>query len=353
MHPNDSAFITPLLELTPADFAPHRIAKAGGLQKKLSKITGQLVRSWQHSPFFMDLLHLDDSVTPIDTNHLLEIVAKESRDQELHMIPVTGLDRGRAYQSAVASIASTEQKEVCIRIFRTQLQRKTFPTDLQRLLSEIGVVPEHADLIIDYQIADNFSPSFPELYALFPDIERWRTFTIVSGAFPKDLTGFTIGRHLIERRDWLAWLGLVTPEGSLPRTPTFGDYTIQHPIFSEPPRDANFSASIRYTSEQNWLIMRGEGVRHSGSPGFAQWPANAELLCDRAEFCGPDFSYGDEYIDRMSLETQKPREDMRPGNATTWLLAGINHHLTFVVRQIARVFDVSSSDIRPTVVHQR
>jgi hypothetical protein len=118
----------------------------------------------------------------------------------------------------------------------------------------------------------------------------------------------------------------------VPRQANYGDYTIQYGMFPKPLNDANFSASIRYTADDYWVIMRGESVRNKRGPGFAQWPANAQLLCERSEFCGASFSYGDEYIARMSRQTKNP------GSATTWLCAGINHHLTFVVRQIDNLF---------------
>jgi mannose-6-phosphate isomerase-like protein (cupin superfamily) len=40
----------------------------------------------------------------------------------------------------------------------------------------------------------------------------------------------------------------------------------------------NISASIRYTTDDYWVIMRGEGLRNKGGAGYDQYPANAELL---------------------------------------------------------------------------
>ena len=84
--------------------------------------------------------------------------------------------------------------------------------------------------------------------------------------------------------------------------------------------------------------MRGEGVFNQDGPGFAQFPANAQLLCERPEFCGANFSYGDQYIEEMGMQVEKP------GNAMTWLCAGINHHMTLVVHQIAKLFGISIGD---------
>ncbi|MCX6619413.1 MAG: hypothetical protein NTZ98_25375, partial [Acidobacteria bacterium] len=154
------------------------------------------------------------------------------------------------------------------------------------------------------------------------------------GAFPPDLQGVPVGQQLLPRLEWQAWRTQVSQGGRLQRQPAFADYAIQHPIYAEPPERANFSASIRYTLEKDWLIMRGEGVFHDGSPGFAQWPANAQLLCERTEFRGANFSSGDAYIFQRSLN------QTQTGSPATWLQAGFNHHLTFVARQIASLFGI-------------
>ncbi|MGP8201694.1 MAG: beta family protein [Limisphaerales bacterium] len=89
--------------------------------------------------------------------------------------------------------------------------------------------------------------------------------------------------------------------------------------------------------------MRGEGVHSEDGPGYAQWPAWALLLCERDEFCGPQFSFGDRYIHDMSQQMAKT------GTAKGWLAAGFNHHLTFVVQQIQAPF-VTSNNIAPSHV---
>ena len=119
-----------------------------------------------------------------------------------------------------------------------------------------------------------------------------------------------------------------------PRRPSFGDYTIQHATYREPVQGANPSASSRYTSDTYWVIMRGEGLRTPGSAGHAQYPANAELLCGRKEFRGPQSSTGDAYMWRIGS-----REDPRTGSPETWIRAGIQHppHMTFAARQIRTI----------------
>jgi hypothetical protein len=94
----------------------------------------------------------------------------------------------------------------------------------------------------------------------------------------------------------------------------------------------NFSASLRYTASEYWVIMRGEGVKNEHGAGFEQFPAQAQLLLERKEFSGPQFSDGDLYIHTMAQQFTKT------GHLKGWLVATFNHHLTFVVRQIDGLF---------------
>ena len=59
--------------------------------------------------------------------------------------------------------------------------------------------------------------------------------------------------------------------------------------------------------------MRGEGLQNEGSLGHAQYPAEAQLLCESDEFCGAEFSAGDRYI----FETS--RTPNNPGTPRTWI----------------------------------
>jgi hypothetical protein len=208
--------------------------------------------------------------------------------------------------------------------------------DVQRLLRQLQLEPNKVDLVVDMECHDCGYPDFAGLSSLVPHILHWRSFVIASGAFPPDLTRWkTPGTYSVARQDWLAWLGEIELSEHLVRKPGFSDYGIYHPTYKPPTGFPNFSASIRYTTEDEWTIMRGEGVRNEGGAGFAQWPANAELLCGRPEFqqCGASFSAGDAYIAREAGNYA------HPGTASKWLQAGFNHHLTFVVRQIASRFE--------------
>ena len=159
---------------------------------------------------------------------------------------------------------------------------------------------------------------------------------MASGAFPEDLSKLHKNDvYKLDRNDWISWKNQVTAAEPLTRIPIFSDYTIQHAKYIKKGSGLHFSASIRYTSDDYWLIMRGEDALRKDGPGFGQWPASAIILCDSPEYCTETFSAGDKYIKEMSLQRQET------GNPQTWLEAGINHHMTFTVRQITNLSGIS------------
>ena len=88
------------------------------------------------------------------------------------------------------------------------------------------------------------------------------------------------------------------------------------------------SASIRYTTADHWLIVKGKNVRQYG---FDQYFELCRTLVELPEYSGENFSWGDRFIMRCA------RGSGGPGNATTWRKVGTNHHLTLVAQQLATV----------------
>ena len=101
-------------------------------------------------------------------------------------------------------------------------------------------------------------------------------------------------------------------------------------IFREPVEGANPSASIRYTAEDYWVILRGEAVynRRKKESRYNQYFGNAQLLVGREEFKEAHYSYGDRYISDVAQHRKGP------GTPTTWLAAGMNHHMTLTAWQV-------------------
>jgi hypothetical protein len=244
------------------------------------------------------------------------------------------------YGRALESIISTDMRGLCLRLLQEDLRNASIGKELKQLMAKFKLTPKQVDILVDLKRIDNSSMNMSEICNRIPSLTSWRTFTVAAGAFPVDLSDIKKNsQYELSREDWLHWFKQLKDGPILPRRPAFSDYTIQHPIYIEPRTDhPNPSASIRYTSDICWVIMRGQALYGEG-PGHDQYWANANLLSKRKEFCGGGFSKGDEYIYEMGQQTKKK------GSPQTWLRAGINHHITFVIRQIASSFGSSADGV--------
>ncbi len=345
----DKAGMTPLVEVPPEALEVGSALGAASVGLGLCKVADEVLGSWGDGKLFLDLGLVERGIRASGGAHPVTALFDAGRSLYPSFIPVTALGRDLAYQEAVGSVIALDELGMCLRLRGSELRRPGLADEILQLLGRFDLKYENVDLLVDYGVVADSPPNFTEACDLLPALARWRTFTVASGAFPKNLSAIRPpGEHVLTRRDWLAWRDQVTTQ-PLSRLPSFGDYAIQHPIHDPPIYDdgpPNISASIRYAAEDHWVIMRGEGIRNDDGPGPEQWPANAMLLRERPEFSGSSFSYGDRYIEEMA-DNMENGGLPKNGNSTTWLRAGLNRHLTLTVRQIANLFD-SSTDGAPS-----
>lgn len=248
------AKITPFIELPPTDFDVHDPTTPARIEGMLPEVALELLRNWGRRQLFFDLGLLDPSIRSAKGVHPVVVLSEVARSIGLSVVPVTALTHDGDYQGAVRTASS--ELGVCIRLSLDDANRATVTHELYALLTDLHVSPEDTDLVLDYGQIDSPPPRIADVMSRLPSLPHWRTLTVTAGAFPRDLTGFTVGQHLYARADWRNWQEEVTGEVTLARIPTYGDYTIQHAIFSEPPERANFSASIRQATDRAAGVLR-------------------------------------------------------------------------------------------------
>jgi hypothetical protein len=329
LRPGDKAFMTPIVELLPGYMRPRRAKISGPKTDDLAVVVDQIAECWGSDPIFVDV-KLGFGVPYRGSRaRSVERLFEGFAAAGVRAIPVSRPDYAAESQSEIKQAAFKAGNGLAMRVPATSLRTPTAGHAVLELVEDLGTEPGSVDLIVEYGPISATDPTMSFVCHRLPEISWWRTFTVLGGSFPPDLMAVKRpGQYEVQREEWNRWTAEVIAT-DLTRRPSFGDYTIQHAVYYEPVEGANPSASIRYTSDTCWVIMRGEGLRTPGSAGHAQYPANAELLCGRKEFCGPEFSAGDAYIWRIGSG-----EDPRTGSPETWLRAGINHHLTFAARQI-------------------
>src|SRR5437773_4025751 len=255
--------LTPLIEVP--EYGP-------ALTGTFTKYPLSIARVWGSAPFFFDFGHLSCRIPETDATTFFV----EARNIGLSVIPTTGLAGSIDYQKVVTETAEEDKRGICVRLYRDNLGKPGLELSVATLLRTLRQKEEDIDLVIDLKTYQDSDSDLTAILSLVPKIAKWRSLTVASGAFPKDLTGLSVGQHELSRLEWVSWFTSSKNHG-LPRTPTFGDYAMIHPCLPKPIPGVNISASIRYTAWDYWVVMRGEGLRNPGGSGHAQYPANAEL----------------------------------------------------------------------------
>lgn len=329
--------LTPLIEIPPIpwDWAEEKPFKS--LDTHLQKVGMHFDQCWASDrPFYVDLLWISEDDRMQDGEHPVEFVIRSAREWNLAAIPVISLIRGNDFVEACRRIQEQDKRGICVRIQREDFTEfGNIETHILEFLERLSVTPKTTDLVLDLrsivasqEITVN---SVVNMIHVIPKPREWRSFAVTATSFPENLMGLPPQEGSpIERAEWKLWIEILSHLRDFPRRLTYGDYAISHPESPEvDPRIMRASASIRYTGEESWLVLKGKNLRDNG---FKQFHEVCRLLIGRPEYSGNDFSWGDRYIYECA------HEKTGPGNLTTWRKVGTSHHLTFAVRQLATLY---------------
>jgi hypothetical protein len=96
------------------------------------------------------------------------------------------------------------------------------------------------------------------------------------------------------------------------------------------------SGSIRYTTDDSWLLIKGERLTGKGSKGYPQFHELAQKVIELTHYRGEEASWGDEFIHKCAHPDQK---DSSTGNLTTWRKVGNSQHIEYTIQQLAKLFE--------------
>lgn len=328
-------FLTPVIELLePGD------------REGLKRAFRQVERAWGNErPFFLDLYYcgeqqIEPEEVEEDEEEDAEIVAAAAYDEATKMglpfIPVIS----PSYTEAEIQVAMKyTDRGLCIRLRNDDFDSDELTKDVRQFVREIGLSVNQVDVIADFESLDMTSSqacklAVPVLRELM-SAGKWRTVTLCATSFPHTMQGIPTGSvSAIERKAWLVWKRVLS-SSKLPRLPSFGDYGIQHPELVEyDPRTMQASATIRYALDEEWLLVRGYGLKARGKGGFKQFKFLSDQLRKLPQFYGPQHCAGCSLINDIA-----DRND-RFGNLGTWRGIGTCHHLTVTTQAIARLSGV-------------
>jgi hypothetical protein len=328
--------MTPLIEVPEMgwDFEKNEVLKT--IDELLKPFAKRVNDKWGKLPCFIDL-GLLDSIEKMATGiHPLSFIFEELQKMGCSSIPVTGINKDDVYQNEIKNIIKKNTLDICLRVKIEQVETPSFKSDLDKLLKVFGVTINHIHFILDLG-APNFLPIegfarlLKKIISNLPYLNEWKTFVILSTSFPESMAIVKKGNNTLPRYEWLLYKNIISKFlDEETRLPTFGDYTISHPkVLEIDMRIVKPAATIRYTIEDEWLIIKGENVREYG---FKQYHDLSRNLSTSKYYSGSTFSFGDEYIQLCA------DKKVKTGSLTTWREIGTNHHITMLTKDIASFY---------------
>lgn len=350
LFPQDRENVTPLIEFVmPAPSTKKQDDKIittktskEKFSETLSDVANDLLKSCGPGATFVDV-HLVDS--DIRASSLEQILTSSSELNLFsipvtYIIPVTSTSADTTTRAVAVNYAKSSEHGLCIRIDKSHLKEENISSHIVDFVASNKLDIKNTDLLVDLGvITQHTNPAdVVKQLARLPDLDKWRSFIVSGGVFPKYLTEFMPSKvHELNRFDLNLWNAI--RKATLLRTPLFSDYTIQCSEYEQ--INAIGSASARYTDDDKWWIFRGKKpglvnpkTKEKG-PGLEQYIDHAKTLTGKSFsnfYKGADYSFGDADIARIAAPGNK-----NPGNPGTWLTIGINHHITLVARQISNL----------------
>jgi len=313
-------------------------------EKRIKEIPEEILQSWGTKPVFLDFTLLYNG-TQLKIDSLNEI-ASEGINKGLKIIPVLNLNDDSKIKEAVTSFSKKYDQGICLRVTPSDLvDTETLNKKIETFLKSFNLSRKNIDLLIDIKVIKENGGQYLHFMNASQRIENlsgWRNFIFASGAFPENLSGCKLDKQTsLPRFDWQSWSHHIK-EKKLTRNPIFADYAIRNPIFNEALQYHNSTPSIKYTLENDWLILKGKMYQ------YEHYLVNAKLLVEDMtdSFRGEGFSWGDKNIAGKAkyyhqyvqgVKSGKLKRGKGTGRSTDWIAWGINHHLILVLNQIANL----------------
>lgn len=322
--------ILPLIVVPPIeyDFEERRPKKT--VQDHIEPFAKRYDSKWGTKNSLIDLHDSLEDAAMDDGTLVVEFIFNSLRSAALNAVPVVKLSRNGAYLSAIKDILTIDRKGTAIRVKFNQLMTPTLDQSIQKLMHYLDVDYPEVDLVIDLEVPQSFEPYTDFAKALLNAIKRisglkrFRSFVIAGMSL--NLSEIKIPGGELTRHEWLLYQQLQKDLGGL-RRPTFGDYTIETPDFiSQDMRLINPPGKIIYTTQNTWLIPKGKSFRDNRD----QMITHCEAIINSGKYCGQGYSAGDKRIYDTCYGIKNT------GNLTTWKEAGVSHHITLVVDQLAK-----------------
>ncbi len=334
LSPKAQESIVPLIEIPEIGWDFESGTNSKSIDEHLSKFAKRVKDKWG-GHCLVDMHLIESSQHMNSGQHPFVFVLEDLRLKGVLSIPVIYLKKDYDCQNEIKAIVATDMRGLCIRISLEEAAKPDVAASLGTLIQQYNVEADKCDFILDirapnFEPIDSFGKLLEKIIGKLPHLNEWRSFALIGTSFPQSMGGLKLGASIIPRNEWRLYTSLIRRLiVSGIRIPTFGDYGINHPdVLLLDMRLVKPSATVRYTIEDGWLILKGSNVRDYK---YGQYRGLCKEVVESVYYSGTTFSEGDKYIHGCAQGTEST------GHLTTWRWVGTNHHLEKVVQDVANL----------------
>jgi hypothetical protein len=327
---------TPLVEAVCEPYMPREGEDAENPIRVMGELGGKLALLSTSGRAWVDLGHLLLRFSDHDVAELHAVVRESVGIGSRSVIPVIRTSSPSVIMEAAFVWAHDSGSGICVRVDGvTHLADKA--ESVRSIVAASGHAPGEIDLIVDAQDLPR-AASFEALRDHFPLSQVARNWVVLAGTFPSSITEMKPEdyEHIRERGEWSAWRDEMAHDVGSWRRPQYGDYATQPPVYV-PSLPFLGSPSVRYTTTESFVVLRGR----AGSPGkptdFTQFIGHARYLRRQPYYRQTVDTLGDDYADWIASGTNGT------GNLTTWRVASLHRHLGVVAQQVVEFAPAAAS----------
>ena len=335
----------PAFKIPPSGSFDHEEQRVLSTTEYLGRFGHQLAESRGRRLAFVDAELVDDDehrrAVPV---HPLTELLERARLSGALAAPIFSRTSSPDYLNAVTRfVERNDTLPTCFRVGMQELEYLSSASELADAARDVGSLPEKTVLLIDggpVQVDDPAELARLLAFQLTRVVppELWlRVFWSATSlpTKPKVKAG-EVARF--SRDDWAVYQQLLSMSDQLPLVPMFSDYMLEYPTGYAPLR-VSPTAKLWYSSSREYILVKGKSTKVESK--YKNIFAVAAQLAKLADVKGPDYSYGDEYIRRLSTGLGKT------GNASMWKWCSTDHHITMVDDQLTKAFGISRARPQP------
>lgn len=276
---------------------------------------------------FIDFKNILGTYKLDDNSCACSYILSQLYQSNIDIVPVYNDEFTQTQKDLFKSHFINHNKPIAIRLTISSLDE--ILNKLYEIENALEIEKKDIILFLDFKYIEKYDLELLSKLKTIIDINLYNKVVSIGTSIPSILNFKPNTLDKISRKEFKLWFEFLRSDNLNNSTIQFGDYTIVNPADIEfDPAKMNASAIIKYSTTDKTWICKGSKLAKGT---YIQFLNLAEQIIDLTDFCGKDYSFGDNYIYIQATDSDKP------GTPTTWILAGVNHHLTFVINQLSNL----------------